>query len=57
MGIFDLFKKSNKQPKPGNYPVYLYTEEELDEYESYIEACLGSFDHQRGADPFYSRKV
>ncbi len=40
--LFDLLKK--KQKKEAR-PMYLYTEQELAEYEAYIEKSLGHYDH------------
>ena len=42
MGILSIFKK-NKSTDKNNRPLYLYSEEELDEYEAYIEKSLGSY--------------
>lgn len=41
MGIFDIFKRKQKT---NNRPLILYSEVELDEYDSYIQACLGTYD-------------
>lgn len=42
MGIFDMFRKKSRERE--NHPVYLYEEEELREYEAYVEKSLGSFE-------------
>lgn len=39
MGFLDLFKKKKEKQK-----MYLYSEQELNEYEAYIESCFGSYD-------------
>ena len=39
MGIFDKFKKKKQE-----MPEYLYSEQELNEYEVYIEEQVGHFD-------------
>ncbi len=39
MGLFNVFRK-----KPKNRPMYLYSEQELEEYESYVQTCLGSYE-------------
>lgn len=41
MGLFDKFKKKEVTEK---MPMYLYTEQELDEYEAFIEKNFGSYD-------------
>lgn len=43
MGLFDKFKKKNVQKKEKNYPEYLYSESELDEYEEYIRKSFGEY--------------
>ena len=39
MGLLTAVKRLTKK-----YPVYLYSEKDLDEYERYIEKCLGGYD-------------
>ncbi len=40
MGLFDLFTKKKK----AEGPLYLYSEEELNEYEAYVERCMGPYE-------------
>lgn len=41
MGIFDVFKKRKKEDI---IPMYLYSEEELIEYDAHIRKCFGEYD-------------
>lgn len=43
MGLFDKFKKKDIKKKEKNYPEYLYSESELDEYEEYIGKTFGGY--------------
>lgn len=44
MGLFDKFKKKNDEPKDVQ-PMYLYSEKELEEVDSYITKAFGKFDN------------
>ena len=39
MGLFDKFKKKNDEPKDVQ-PMYLYSEKELEEVDSYITVLM-----------------
>ena len=43
MGLFDKFKKKTKTETEA-VPLYLYSEQELDEYEAFIQKNFGQYD-------------